>query len=175
MTSEVNFNTWRDTAGNMQGTVLQVKHTVKRDVWSGGGSGTTWYSVTGLSATIATRSAQSKVLVIVKLHAGTQYWELQGKVQCNNGDIGLGDARGVRPQCGFAHLKYDAAYDYYDWFPMHYTYLHSPGSIGNQTYQVWLNGYGGNTIYINRTHNDQNSIDYMGCPVSTITLMEIAA
>lgn len=175
MSSELSFNTWKNTAGVTQQTILQVKHTVKRDVWSGGGSGTTWYSITGLSATITPRSTSSRILIMVKLHAGTQYWELQGKVTRNGADIGMGTARSLRPACGFAHLKYDGSYDYYDWFPMHYTYIDAPAVTTATTYQVWLNGYSSNTIYINRTHNDQNSIDYMGCPVSTITLMEIAA
>lgn len=174
MSSELNFDNWQNTAGAVQNTIIQVKNTIKRDIWSGGGNGAAWYSITGLSATITPKSTNSKILVMVKLHAGTSYWELQGKVTRNGTDIGMGTPRGVRQACGFAHLKYDASYDYYDWFVMQYSYMDSPASTSAQTYQVHLNGYSSSTIWINKTHNDQNSIDYMGCPVSTITLMEIA-
>lgn len=174
MSSELNFNTWQNTSGVTQNTVLQVKHTLKRDIWTGGGSGTTWYSVTGLAASITPTTANSKILVMVRLIAGTSYWELQGKVTRNGTDIGMGTARGSRPACGFAHLKYDTGYDYYDMFPMQYTFLDSPTSTSALTYQVWLNGYSSSSIHLNRSNNDQNSADQMGCPSSSITLMEIA-
>lgn len=170
----MNFTNWQDSAGITQQTILQVKHTVKRDVWSGGGNGALWYSVTGLNATITPTSSSSKILIMVRLIAGTQYWEIQGRVTRNSTAIGLGTVRGSRQACGFAHLKYDSGYDYYDWFPMQYTYLDSPATTSALTYQVDLNPYSTNTIYVNRTHNDSDSWDYMGQPSSTITLMEIA-
>lgn len=175
MSSELKFDNWQDTSGNTVGTILQVKQIVYTDTWTQTtANGTTWYS-TPLAVSITPRATTSKVLIMVTLHAGTGYWEIQGRVLRGSTPIGLGTPRGSRTACGFAHHKYDNTYDYYNVFPMQYTYLDSPATTSNTQYVVQLNSYSTYTLHLNRSNSYQNSADQMGVPVSTLTLMEIAA
>lgn len=173
MTSQVNFDNWQRTSGATVATVLQVKHKIFRDTWSQAiANGSTWYD-TPLQCSITLTSETSKVLVMVSVHLGTSYWEVQGRLVRNNAPIGIGDAAGSRSRCGFAHLKYDNGYDYYDVLPVKYNFLDA-GMASPSTYKVQLQGYSTGTIHLNRSHSDQDAVDQMGRSVSTITLMEIA-
>jgi hypothetical protein len=173
MSSELSFDTWQSTAGVNQTTSVQVVNYNYTSTWSASGSGTSWYD-TPLLATITPSKTTSKILVIAKMFLGTQYWEIQGRLTRNGTVIGIGDARGSRMQCGFATLKYDQSYDYYDWFPVSYSYYDSPNTTSPVTYMIQLNPYGGNVIYMNRKHSWADNNDHDGCPSSTITLMEIS-
>lgn len=173
MSSELGFDTWQSTSGVNQTTSVQVKNYLYTSTWSVSGSGTSWYD-TPLAVTITPSSATSKILVMAKMHLGTQYWEIQGRLTRNGTVIGIGDQRGSRMQCGFATLKYDQAYDYYDWFPVSYHYYDSPNTISPVTYRIQLNPYSSNTIYMNRKHSWADNNDHDGCPSSSITVMEIS-
>ena len=174
MTSQVNFDNWVGDDGNAKQTVVQVQHKILRTTWSQSiANGTTWYD-TPLEVAITPSSANNKILIMVSAHMGTGYWELQGRLTRNGTPIGIGDARGSRSRCGFATLKYDTDYDDQDWFPIKYNYLDSPSSTSTVVYTVQLSGYSTFDIHLNRTHNNFDGQDYYGCPVSTITLMEIA-
>jgi hypothetical protein len=173
MASEAQFDNWQRLSGVAPQTVIQVKHTLKTDTWSGSGSGTSWLD-TDFNCSITPTSASSKILLMCRLFIGTQYWEVQGKFQRNGVDIGLGDQRGSRSRCGFATLKYDAANDFYDWHPVSYTLLDTPQTTANVNYRLFLNPYAANLIHINRTHTDTDDQDYHGRTSSSITLMEIA-
>lgn len=173
MSSELGFDTWQSTSGVNQTTSVQVVNYIYTSTWTVSGSGTSWYD-TPLAATITPSSPNSKILVMAKMILGTQYWEIQGRLTRNGNVIGIGDARGSRMQCGFATLKYDAGQDYYDWFPVSYTYYDSPATTSPITYRIQLNPYSSNTICMNRKYSWNDGNDYDGCPSSTITLMEIS-
>jgi hypothetical protein len=167
------------TATNMgMGTVLQVVQTVKSDTWSGGGAGTTWYTVTGFTANITPQFSTSKVLVKINVVLGTQYWEIQGNLLRDAANIAAsqGTARGSRPPCSFSTNMADASgATGYNILPTCFTYLDSPATTSETSYGISLNGFSTYPIYVNRSYNDNNAADYYGCPTSTITLMEIKA
>ena len=160
------------------GAVLQVIQTIKKDTWTASGTdATTFYGpVTGYAATITPTSTSSKILVICSMQIGTGYWEVQGRLVRNGSNIteSWGDTRGNRTRCSFAANQYDGGAYGYGWYPVHYTYLDSPGVTTATTYSVMLNPYSGYYVYMNRTGKDNDQADYYGQPASTITLMEIS-
>ena len=56
-----------------------------------------------------------------------------------------------------------------------YNYLDSPATTSQVSYGISLNGYSTYPIYVNRSYYDYDQNDYYGCPISTITLLEIKA
>jgi hypothetical protein len=166
------------TAANMYtGAVLQTVETVKTDVFSGGGASTTYYAITGFTATITPSSASNKVLILANMQLGSGYWEIQGKLTRDGSDVtgSLGTARGSRLPCSFAVNHYFGGVQGYDFFDTNYCYLDSPATTSAVTYGISINGYSTYAVYMNRTGYDLDSADYYGCPVSTLTLMEIKA
>lgn len=160
------------------GTVVQVVQSIKKDTWASAGTGgTTFYDVTGLTASITPTKSNSKILVNVSVHVSSGYWEIQGRL--TRGGVGItdsyGNARGSRTQCSFVYHRYEAATTGYGWQVINYMYLDSPASTSSQTYGIQLNPYGGNYVAVNyNVYTDPDNSDYFGCPSSTITLMEIA-
>lgn len=172
--STIQFDEWYTTSGQKRGMVLQTVQTVKTTTWSGGGSGGTWYA-TDLTCTIQPRSATNKVLIIASLMLGTQYWELQGRFNRAGVVVGTGKRNDSSLESGFICSHYMNNNSYQTWYQTTYSFLDSPKTTNPITYTLELNPYGGNTIYINRTHLDSDNGDYYGCPISTVTLMEVQA
>lgn len=172
MSSELTFTNWATSGGGTTSTIIQVKQYIYTSTWTGSGSGTSWLD-TPLQVSITPEFSTSKILIMAKMFLGTQYWEIQGRLLRNATVVGIGDLRGSRMQCGFATLKYDSAYDYYDWFPVGYNLYDSPATTSAITYKIQLNPYGGNTICVNRKYSWNDGVDYDGCPSSSITVMEI--
>lgn len=177
--STLKFDRWMNGDGNPRQTILQVVQAVKTDTWSAGGADS-WYD-TAFLATITPKSAYSRIMIQMNLMAASSYWELQGKFMRSIGgggyvDVGLGN-RGTQTnsntRAGFIHSHYMNSY-YSFWYPCSYTYVDSPSTTLATTYRLYLNPHSSNTVYINRTKDDNDSADYHGCPISTITLMEIA-
>lgn len=159
------------------GSVVQVVQTVFNTTWSSASNGTSFYPVTGFTATITPKFNTSKILVMVHMHCSSGYWEVQGRLTRNSADIteSWGAARGVRTRCSFATHSYEAATTGYRWLPVAYQFLDSPATTSATTYGVSLNGYSTFTIGVNlNVYSDNNDVDYYGQPISTITLMEIA-
>ena len=160
------------------GTVLQVVQAKKVDTWTSGGAGTTFYTVTGLAASITPQFNTSKVLVKINVVAGSQYWEIQGNLLRNSSIVtaSQGTTRGSRTACSFSSCICNASgATGYDVTPTCFTYLDSPATISALTYEIALNGYSTYPIYVNRSYYDYDAVDYASCPISTITLMEIKA
>lgn len=158
------------------GHVLQVVQTVKTDVWSASPSATTYAVVTGLSVNITPSSITSKIFVMLNMWIGQQGYLFKGLVKRNGSIIVQGDAYGSRPRTSFAGGPYaGGTNEAYSMSQVAFNYLDSPISTGLCTYTVEAANYTTNAIYVNRSHNWQNSTDYDGVPVSTITAMEIAA
>jgi hypothetical protein len=160
------------------GSILQVVQGIKKDTWvSSGTGGTTFYDVTGMTATIRPTSSTSKILINLSIHVSSGYWEIQGRLTRDGTGItdSYGNARGSRTQCSFVYHRYEAATSGYGWQVVNYMYLDSPASTSSMTYGVQLNPYGGYSVAVNyNVYTDTNDPDYFGTPSSTITLMEIA-
>lgn len=157
-------------------SVIQVVHSVFNTTWSSASNGTSFYPVTGFSATITPKFVTSKILVMVHMHCSSGYWEIQGRLLRNGADVpaSWGAARGLRTQCSFASHSYEGATTGYRWLPVAYHFLDSPGTSAATTYGVSLNGYSSYNIGVNlNVYTDNNDADYYGCPISTITLMEV--
>lgn len=157
------------------GSVLQVVSTTFSGTWAAGGSGTTFYTVTDLNTNITPISTTSKVLVSATLNIGSGYWEIQGRFMRNGVAIGLGTQRGVRSTCTFVDNRFHDSAQRNGWGAVTANYLDSPNTTAQQTYSVALNAYGTYTVAVNyNPYTDPNDADYFGCPISTLTLMEIA-
>lgn len=176
--STLAFDNWQNRSGLDQETIVQVQHFTFRNTWSQAlANGQTFYP-TPLTKSINPIYSDSKIYMNFFIHGGTSYWENQGKVgrvigSGSNTFIGVGDAEGVRQQCGWCTLKYDMGYDEQDWHNVGYQYVDTPNTISTVTYTMWMSGYSTNTIHINRTDLDSNTDTYYYQPISTVTLMEI--
>jgi|688.fasta_scaffold284159_2 hypothetical protein len=160
------------------GSILQVVQSICKTTWSSSSDGTSFYQVTPYTATITPSSSTSKILVMMQMHIGFGYWEIQGRITRNGSPIveSYGDARGSRTRCSFAAMNYDGQSTYgYNWITIGYDYLDSPTTTSATTYGVQLNGYSTYSLFFNRTGFDYDTADYYGQPASTITLMEVSA
>lgn len=151
--------------------VLQVVSTLKTDTFST--SSATWVDVTGLSVTITPSSTSSKVLVIASVGVGAQ---AAGMIKLTGGNTGtyVGDAAGSRER-GVAYQHISTGYGVTHG-PATYSeiYLDSPATTSATTYKVQMQSFSGYTAYVNRSHNDSDTGDYLR-GASTITVMEISA
>jgi hypothetical protein len=155
-------------------SVLQVVSTVKTDPYTA--SGTTFTTVTGLTATITPTSANSKILVILNMVIGQSYYTLNGRLMRGSTPIGIGDASSNRPRATFGINTYVAnqTYEEYHYKPVGVTFLDSPATISATTYSVQLASYSSYTYGVNRSVGYQDQTTYDPTTISTITLMEIA-
>jgi len=170
--STVRFDDWYTTAGIKRGTVLQTVQRIKTDTFTGvTGGGANWIN-TDMAPTITLSSPTNKVLIMCSLMLASGYWELQGRFTRNGTVIGVGKRNSSTLQCGFHCSHYMNNYQDF-WYPTTYTFLDSPNTTSLLTYQLQLNGYSTNNVYINKIEADWDNADYAGTPISTITLMEI--
>jgi len=172
------------------GTVLQVVHTAKTSTFSGtsvADNGGYYIDVTGLSASITPTTSTSKILVFANLYIGStasgggyqQTYRLKRTINGATTFPILGDAEGGRPRAtGRLNLYTTAAGSVTYRMAMHSGVHHdSPSTTSAITYQIQIGGYSGNpVVYLNRSETSQAATnDYDAIPVSTLTLMEIAA
>ncbi len=171
--STLKFDNWYTSSGHKRQMIVQTVQAVKKDVWVGTGSAQTWIE-TDFSATITPKSSTNKILLMATLQLSSGYWELQGRFKRNGTVIGVGRRQAVISQCGFHCSHY--MMNYQDlWYPTTYSFLDEPNTINPVRYTLDLNGYGGNSVYINKIEADWDNSDYAGTPISTITLLEIQA
>ena len=153
------------------GKILQVVSTVKTDTFTM--ASTTYADVTGLSVSITPTSATSKILVMAQVSAmGTVGAALGfGQIVRDATAIGIGDASGVRIQCTFVIPVATLTAALPTESPI---FLDSPATTSATTYKIQIRSENTNTIYVNRSQQDANSVAG-GRPISTITVMEISA
>jgi hypothetical protein len=170
MTSTMRFDKWENTLGQPYGTVLQVVSVTKTDTFTM--SGTTFTTVTGLSATITPRFANSTILVTASVNVSQDMDVNNGFVQLVRGTtpIGVGDTAGSRRRAGFPVNARNDSYPIIG----NLMVVDSPASTSAQTYSVQVSGHqGGGTMFVNRSDSDPDN-GFSGRYSSTITLMEIA-
>lgn len=161
------------------GHVIQVQQTV----YSGSAStsiGNGWAAISGLNCSITPKSANSKVLIQLCVCIGQQYYQFKLRLTKGGGVLtgALGTAAGSRPQSFLTTISYDAgatgAETTYQLKCATGMYLDSPATTGTTTYGIEIGGYTTSyPVYINRSHTYQNTADYDGTPISTMTLWEI--
>lgn len=157
------------------GAILQVVQTVKTDTNSHTGS--TWGD-TNLSATITPSSANSKILVLVDAMISSNVgYAMKIKLVRNATDVYIGDAATNQPRVSkVMHGTYSTGVDSSS-ASASIIYLDSPATTSSTTYKLQFGSYTPNTIYLNRTGNDQADTAnqfFDGRGASSITLLEVA-
>jgi hypothetical protein len=151
------------------GRVLQVVQTVKTDTFS---TGSSYTSVTGLSASITPSSSTSKILVTVSLGAlSATNSSMKMGMYRDATPIYIGDAAGSRTQVS---AQSQTTNNYQAQFGA-WSFLDSPATTSSTTYQVYIGSNGSVTLYLNRTDRDTNSASEDARSASSIILMEVAA
>jgi hypothetical protein len=156
------------------GSVLQVVSTTKTDTFSMTGS--TFTSVTGLTASITPTSATSKILVIVSMTCGLSSDSvIFTKLMRGGTSIDIGDAAGSRIQSTTAAYTGGSASVQFQLLPQNMSFLDSPATTSSTTYGVQIKGEDGSVnVFVNRASNDADASG-RARTASTITVMEIAA
>jgi len=155
------------TSGLPTGSVLQVVHAFKDDVFST--TSTSYTDVTGLTASITPSSSSNKVLVLLRTSqgvSGSSY--IKAKLLRGSTDIAVANGKTHFTFSYPSRAGDDTSY-YIARGSQHLDFLDSPNSTSSTTYKVQVVTYTGETAYFNRGRD--NDI-YRG--VSSITLMEIA-
>ena len=165
------------------GSIIQVVSVTKTDTTST--SSSTFGKISGLQPTITPSSTSSKIFIKADLCIGASSngadspLKLFRSVGGSDTDIGIGDAAGNRTRCfwgveDFFSVSSGAAGYLYVMAPASTNFLDSPNTTSAVTYGVNWRIVSGNTIYLNRTGQDNDASNYPRGS-STITLMEIAA
>tara|TARA_R100001463_G_C3497472_1_gene218688 strand:+ start:90 stop:680 length:591 start_codon:yes stop_codon:yes gene_type:complete len=155
------------------GAILQVKQTLKTDVFT-----TTSYpytDVTGLSVSITPTSSSNKILILIQVTGDGTQSEARAGFRCfrdGNTAIGSGTASGNRVT-GFGNIYHPS--DNHQIGSLVGSILDTPGDTSSHTYQIQASNLNNaSTIYVNRSQGDDNQ--YYGMrSSSSITAMEVAA
>ena len=160
------------------GGIVQINQTVISDVKSYTSNAYVWTDMPGFNCTITPTSSSSKIMIVVGIGGIHQEaGSIIGKVLRGSTDVGIGDADGNRPRCGF-RMYGSAVYNGNHCGSYQFTFLDSPATTSATTYKLQTAGESGTSypVYLNRTLNDSNNdYNYRGRPISTITLMEVSA
>jgi len=156
------------------GAPLQVVQTVKTDTFST--VGTTYTTVTGLTASITPRSSTNKVLCFFDINIGENSFEGIYRYMRDSTAIYVADA--VSGKTTASGMSSTSASSYQDYHMNRVTgvYLDSPATTSSVTYSVQIAGHtSGVTAYINRSPADRSSGNYDVRGTSSITLIEVTA
>jgi hypothetical protein len=159
---------WAAPAGG--GKVLQVKSVTKTDTFTS--TSTSYVDITGLTIDITPSSATSKILVMYNV-SGSQQVNVNiahSRLMRNSTAINIGDASGSRDASTSDPMSMDTLIV---GTTIAGTFLDSPATTSSTTYKFQVRTVG-NTVYINRTQEDNDSA-VRARTVSTITVMEIGA
>jgi len=156
------------------GGIIQVKQTVKKDVFSTSISSNTNSGDTGLNVSITPSSNSNKILISAQVMVSGSGQETIGLTLFNGGSLvtdALADADGNRGRTAIAGLsESDGGMSQV----LSFNYLHSPSSTSEQTYGIRLKYFAGAsiTIYMNRVQSDDNQ-SFRARGASYLTAMEV--
>ena len=157
------------TAGFGNG-ILQVVQTTKVDTQSI--QSQTFTDISGMSVTITPTSASSKILVMFSISVATSSYGMINLVRGST-DIFKGNSTGSRVNCTVAAITQNS----YECETYSHTFLDSPNTTSATTYklQVALPHNASYTMYVNRVGSNDTDANYVPRPVSSITVLEVAA
>lgn len=157
------------------GSIIQTTQSVKSDIFSttvGMGTPTT---ITGLTASITPKFANSKILVQINLGqvSGSADTTWGAWLYRDTTKLAYGDANGSRAQ---ATIAGGIASTGATWRgnPSYVNYLDSPNTTAQITYSLKIGGNGAAAIYVNRDGRFTDAANDSSVTISTIVLMEIA-
>jgi hypothetical protein len=157
------------------GTVLQVvSTTVTSVVTTTVSNNSTFYAISGLSATITPTSSSSKIFAMVQLvgSGATGYnYVTAFQLWRTTTPIGVGNSASGFRQASVGNMR--ASLDSNADFAVGWNYLDSPATTSATTYQVACTVEAGNVV-INTTANNSSGV-YASRSASSITLFEVAA
>jgi hypothetical protein len=159
------------------GMILQVVNTIYTGQFTATvGSG--YATVTGLTTAITPLYNSSKILVQLNGSFANYTYTFRGNIKRNGVVIAAGAPAGSRPQTTFSFNNY-GNYNPYNLYTIATSILDAPASTSTQTYTVEIGSYSsdgvGGFAACNRSYAFQNTAEYDAVPVSTVTLMEVAA
>ena len=159
-----------------KGSVLQVVSTTKTDTFSASvASGSFTPNITGLEAAITPVSTSSKIRVEVSISGARSgnYAILVPRIMRDSTAVGVGASAGSRTSASSSTIVISANGN--NMAAAGIDFLDSPSTTSEITYGVQLCGVanGSETVYVNRSATDSDSVVYMRV-ASTITLTEVA-
>ena len=189
MSSELRVDKIIPTTGvptNGGGGIIQIQQTAKTDTWAGDSANNypAFEEVTGLNVSITPKFSTSKILVTASVNYSAQYWQGLGQLWRGIGsasrsvlDGAVGDAAGNRTGFTFSNLQYHGSSSTpYQMYHGTVNYLDSPNTTQAVSYSIALRSYSSSyNMYVNRNHDDRDSVDYYGRGMSSITVMEVSA
>jgi hypothetical protein len=153
------------------GKVLQAVSTVKTDTFST--SSQSYTAVTGLSVAITPSSTSSKILIMVQICLGTNSYTAFYSLRRGSTDILLSDSASNRARTTAVINPRDTDTDRMNQ-AIPTTFLDSPNTTSEITYQAYIRNRTSSLAYVNRSHNDNDASTFDPRTTSTITVMEIA-
>ena len=162
------------TFPNNTGNILQVKQTVKTDVFSG--SNNVYTDITGLTVSITPTSSSNKILVSTSICFGAaDNGYLAVRLFRNSTALAQSTtATGNQVNCTFGvPVPYNSAGEY-KLHTVSYQFLDDAQDTNVHTYKLQMANFvvGTTNFYVNRPHNDTN-YSYIHRGTSTITAMEV--
>jgi hypothetical protein len=163
--------------------VLQVQQAIKTNqfVYAGPGPTNIFAEVPDLIVSITPTSVNSKVLVMVDVHLGMSSYQARGRIYRNGAPLAGAIAPNVSLRSGvtFASNFYGvtaagANESIYHIARNGMVYLDSPATTAPTTYSIGVSAYDTNVVYVNRSNNWSDTLEYDPPTISTITVMEIA-
>ena len=157
------------TTNSATGKILQVVQTTKTDTQSI--QSQTFTDISGMSVTITPTSASSKILVMFSISVATSSYGMVNLVRGST-DIFKGNSTGSRVNCTVAAITQNS----YECETYSHTFLDSPNTTSATTYklQACTPHNASYTVMVNRATTDTD-YNYVPRPVSSITVMEVAA
>ena len=153
------------------GSILQVVHGRKTDIWSGGNNA--WATVTGLNATITPSSTSSKIIVILDAYIGATGMPnvVTGQITRNGTDCYVGDSQSGHIPAAFSTRD---KHDYNVASAVTKTFVDEPSTTSAVTYALQLKCESGESATVNRTGSNLSPYMWSVRTPSSFTLMEIA-
>jgi len=163
-----------DLATGVGGKILQVKNTIKTDVFST--TSNSYVLVTGLTQAITAASTNNKILINVTLYGGVSEgnyvagFKLAKDSTAMDGNT-IGAASGNNAESGTFRFRQstDTHSD-----EASFMFLDTPADTNSHTYGVLMKVFSSTTGRLGTTGTNGNYDQHMRCPCS-ITLMEVAA
>lgn len=175
MSSLLRVHQIQDTSGATLNLIRQVKQSVKTNIFSTSSNG--FNDVTGLTVDITPLSSSSKILAMCYVNYGTASDNVRLAARIVREESGSdtiisqGDEDGNRTQCQWIgrHANLNGAQ-----LQANIQILDSPATTNTLTYKFQTGRMDGGTLVINDGRADTNASTH-GRPISTITVMEVAA
>ena len=173
--STLKVNALTNVAGNADitgvGKILQIKQTVKTDVFST--TSGSFVDVTGLSVNITPTASSHKILVNVNLSIHSSDNAIAGQLFRDSTQIALGDAASNRSRCFAAGAIGTTIGNTILLYP-NILFLDSPNTTSSVTYKVKGAAVGGGELYYGRTNDDTDNAQFART-IQAITVMEVSA